>query len=75
MQTTESTMIPAGTHVQIPSGRHAVTVDDSTVVRNSETGLVTATNLIRFADDDEVCPGSEWLWNTRGLTPVAGATR
>jgi hypothetical protein len=70
MQNTVQT-IPAGTAVTTPSGRRAVTVDDSTVVRNSETGRITATNLIRFADNDEVCPGGEWLWWTRGLTVVA----
>ena len=62
--------IPAGTQVQTPSGRRAVTVDDTTIVKNSETGFVTGTNMIRFSADDEVCPGGEWLWNTGGLTPI-----
>lgn len=69
MQTTDLT-IPAGTLVQTPSGRRAVTVDDTTVVRNSETGTITGTNLIKFSDDDEVCPGGEWLWDASKLTPI-----
>lgn len=69
MQTTVHT-IPAGTQVQTPSGRRAVTVDDTTVVKNSETGFATGTNLIRFSADDEVSPGGEWLWNANHLTPV-----
>ncbi|KPI31403.1 hypothetical protein OV320_2619 [Actinobacteria bacterium OV320] len=70
MLTTGFASIPAGTNVQTPSGRRATTVDDSTLVRNSETGLITATNLIRFSADDEVCPGGEWLWDAQKLTPV-----
>jgi hypothetical protein len=75
MQTSQATVtaIPAGTPVQTPSGRRAVTVTDSLIVRNSETGLVTATNLIKFSDDDEVCPGGEWSWNTRKLTVLPEA--
>lgn len=70
MQTTDAIAIPSGTRVRTPSGRIATTVDGSTVVKNSETGSITATNLIRFSDDDEVCPGGEWLWDTRKLTVV-----
>ena len=69
MQTTIQT-IPAGTHVQTPSGRRAVTLDDTTIVKNSETGAITGTNLIRFSMDDEHCPGGEWLWNTSELTVI-----
>lgn len=69
MQTTVQT-IPAGTSVQTPTGRSATTVDDTMLVRNSETGTVTGTNLIRFSDDDEVCPGGEWLWDASQLTPL-----
>lgn len=70
MQTTQPATIPAGATVKTPSGRTAVTLDDSTVVRNSETGLVTATNLIRFPADDLLSPNGEWLWLTEQLTVV-----
>jgi len=68
MQTTEPTAIPAGTPVQTTSGRHAVTVDDSLVVKNSETGLITMTNLVRFPADDVLSPNGEWIWLTDQLT-------
>jgi len=66
MQTTVQT-IPAGTAVQTIDGRLAVTLDDTTVVTNSETGLVTTTNLVKFSDGD----GGERTWDTRELTPIA----
>lgn len=72
MQTTAQT-IPARTAVQTTDGRLAATLDDSTLVRNSETGTITATNLIKFSDDDAVCPGGEWLWNARDLTVLPGS--
>lgn len=70
MQTAEPTTITAGTRVKTTGGRYAVTVDDSTVVRNSESGLVTTTNLIRFDADDHLSPNAEWIWLTDQLTVV-----
>jgi hypothetical protein len=61
------TVIPAGTIVQTSTGRTAITIDDSTIVRNSETGTLTATNLIRMSRDDAASPNGEWLWNTADL--------
>lgn len=63
-------IIPAGIQVQTPSGRRAVTLDATTLVRNSETGTTTGTNLIRFSMDDEACPGGEWLWDANKLTII-----
>lgn len=70
MQTTTAITIPVGTQVQTPSGRRAVTLDDTTLVKNSETGTITGTNLIKFAMDDEACPGGEWLWDASKLTRI-----
>ena len=70
MRQTEPMTIPAGTTVRTPSGRNAVTVDDSMTVRNSETGLVTVTNLIRFPADDLLSPNGEWIWLTEQLMVV-----
>nr|WSZ21201.1 hypothetical protein OH837_49020 [Streptomyces canus] len=69
MQTTVQT-IPAGTLVKTAGGRNAVTVDNSMVVKNSETGTVTITNLIRFPADDVLSPNGEWIWLTDQLTVV-----
>lgn len=64
---TQPRTFPANTDVVTSTGRCATTVDNSMVVRNSETGVLTATNLIRMADDDPYTPGGEWVWNTAEL--------
>lgn len=70
MQATAIPTIPAGTIVETPSGRRAVTLTGTTVVTNSETGGVTCSNQVMFTVDDAVCPGGVWSWNTRKLTVI-----
>jgi len=73
MQNTAVPAIPAGTLVQTPSGRRAVTLDNTIAVTNSQTRVVTATNLIKFTDNDEIFPGSTGTWETGTLTVVENA--